>query len=71
MRFLRRLFGIVAFAAVAAGAAILVRRRTSGARERVDLYYADGSMASLANGEPDAERLLAFARDAVTAAHSA
>lgn len=71
MRALRRLFGLVVFAAVAAAAAILVRRRTSAARERVDLYYADGSMESLAHDMPDGERLLGFARDAVTAARSA
>ena len=71
MRALRRLFGFVVFAAVAAAAAIFVRRRASGARERVDLYYADGSMASLTHDAPDAERLLGFARDAVTAARSA
>lgn len=71
MRALRRLFGIVVFATVAATAAIFVRRRASGARERVDIYYADGSMESFALGTPDAERLLVFARDAVAAARSA
>ena len=43
------------------GAAFL-RRRTMQ-RERVDLYYEDGSMLSLANGSPEAERLLPLARD--------
>lgn len=71
MRLLRRLFGFAVLAAVAAGAAILVRRRTSKVRERVDLYYGDGSMTSLASGAPDVEKLFAFARDAVTAARSA
>jgi hypothetical protein len=44
-----------------AGAAF-VRRRTVR-RERVDLYYDDGSMISLSNGSPDAERLLPLARE--------
>ncbi len=71
MRLLRRFLGLIALAAVAAGAAVLVRRRVSGSRERVELYYEDGSMTSLEDGSPDAERLLAFARDALDAVRSA
>ena len=44
-----------------AGAAFI--RRQAANRERVDLYYADGSMLSLTNGAPGAERLLPLARD--------
>jgi hypothetical protein len=44
-----------------AGAAF-IRRRTVR-RERVDLYYDDGSMISLSNGSPDAARLLPLARE--------
>jgi len=44
-----------------AGAAF-IRRRTAD-RDRVDLYYEDGSMVSLSNGSPDAERLLPLARE--------
>jgi hypothetical protein len=44
-----------------AGAALI--RRRAAHRERVDLYYADGSMLSLTNGAPGAERLLPLARD--------
>jgi hypothetical protein len=44
-----------------AGAALI--RRRSADRERVDLYYEDGSMVSLSNGSPDAERLLPLARE--------
>jgi hypothetical protein len=43
-----------------AGAA-LIRRQTAN-RERVDLYFEDGSMLSLTNGAPGAERLLPLAR---------
>jgi hypothetical protein len=42
--------------------ATFVRRR-SAQRERVDLYYEDGSMVSLSNGSADAERLLPLARE--------
>jgi hypothetical protein len=43
------------------------RREASRRRERVDLYYADGSMVSLGDGSPDAERLLALGREALRA----
>ena len=42
--------------------ATFVRRRTAR-RERVDLYYEDGSMVSLSKGSPEAERLLPLARE--------
>jgi hypothetical protein len=47
-------------AGMLAGAA-LNRRRTAD-RERADLYFEDGSMLSLTNGSPGAERLLPLAR---------
>ena len=71
MRLIRRLLGLLVLAAVAAGAAVLVRRRIGGSRERVDLYYEDGSMTSVEDGSPDAERLLGFARAAFDAVRSA
>jgi hypothetical protein len=39
-------------------------------RERVDLYFADGSMVSVTGDSPHAARLLPLARDAVRAARS-
>jgi hypothetical protein len=44
-----------------AGAAFV--RRQAAHQERVDLYYADGSMVSLTNGAPGADRLLPLARE--------
>jgi hypothetical protein len=44
-----------------AGAAFI--RRHTADRDRVDLYYEDGSMVALSNGSPDAERLLPLARE--------
>jgi hypothetical protein len=44
-----------------AGAAFI--RRQAAQRERVDLYYADGSMLSLTSGAPGADRLLPLARE--------
>jgi hypothetical protein len=46
-----------------AGAA-LIRRRSAG-RERADLYFEDGSMLSLTNGSPGAERLVPLAREII------
>jgi hypothetical protein len=43
------------------GAAFL--RRNAALRDRADLYFEDGSMLSLTNGAPGAERLLPLARE--------
>jgi hypothetical protein len=58
------LFGVAGGMLVGAA---LIRRRTAQ-RERVDLYYEDGSMVSLSNGSPEAERLLPLARELLRAA---
>ncbi len=42
---------------------VLVRRRAARRRERVDLYAEDGSMLSLAEGTPEAARLLPVAHE--------
>jgi hypothetical protein len=42
--------------------------RRGRAQERIDLYFADGSLATLDGGSQDASRLLAQARDALRAA---
>ncbi len=60
----RLLAGLVLVAGAAA-AATAYRRRAARRRERVDLYAADGSMASVADGAPEAERLLGLARELI------
>jgi cell division septation protein DedD len=61
----------VAGAAVATAAgAILLQRRVSGRKERVELFFEGGALVSLAQGEPGADRLLAHARELLTAARS-
>ena len=42
---------------------IFYRRRSARNRTRIDLYFDDGSMLSLAAGSPDADWLLPVARD--------
>jgi hypothetical protein len=48
----------------AAGSLLLVARRRSARRERVDLYYDDGSMVTLPHGSEQEQRLLELARNA-------
>ena len=47
---------------------VLYRRRVLRRRERVDLYYEDGSMVSLTEDSADAEALLTLARDVLQTA---
>jgi hypothetical protein len=44
--------------------------RRGRARQRIDLYFADGSMVSLGEDTRDAGRLIAQARDALRAART-
>jgi hypothetical protein len=53
---------------VLAGAAFI--RRQTARRERADLYFEDGSMLSLTDGSPGAERLLPLARQLISEARS-
>jgi hypothetical protein len=65
---MRRRFLVLVGVLTGAVAGIAWARRTGARRrERVDLYYADGSMVSLGDGSPDAERLLSLGRDALQA----
>jgi hypothetical protein len=50
------------------GAAFI--RRQTAQRDRADLYYEDGSMLSLSNGSPGAERLLPLAREVLRKSRS-
>ena len=62
---------LVAAAALVGGWLVglaLYRRAASGRRERVDLYFEDGSMQSVGDGAPEAARLLPLAREALRAA---
>jgi hypothetical protein len=57
----------VLLAAGSLAGSLLVRRRAARRRERVDLYAEDGSMLSLADGTPEATRLLAIAHELLAA----
>ena len=65
---MRRLLGLGALVGFALAVASFIRRGAGRRRERVDLYYDDGSMVSLAEGSPEGDRLLPLARDTLRAA---
>jgi hypothetical protein len=66
---MRRKFVVLVGLLTGALAGIAWARRTGARRrERVDLYYADGSMVSLGDGSPEAERLLSLGRETLHAA---
>ncbi len=51
-----------------AAAALLFRRRAARRRERAELYLADGTLVSLVDGQPGADRLLEHARELLATA---
>lgn len=61
---------LAAFAAIGVLAAFLIRRRLAGRRTRMDLYFADGSMVSLSDDSPEAQRLLPLAREILSTARA-
>jgi hypothetical protein len=66
----RRLLAIGGLAGFVLALVSFVRRSGARRRERVDLYYDDGSMVSLPDGSPESERLLALGREALRAARA-
>jgi hypothetical protein len=50
-----------------AAGAIFLRRR-SRSRDRVELYFDDGSLVTVGKGDPEADRLLSPARELLVAA---
>ncbi|HET7760336.1 MAG TPA: hypothetical protein VFK62_10470 [Gaiellaceae bacterium] len=55
-------------AALGSAAGAIFLRRRARSRDRVELYYDDGTLVTLGKGEPQAERLLAPARELLGAA---
>ncbi len=68
MRALRKLFGFLTLVGIALAGIVVYRRRFAARRERVDLYYENGSLVSLDDGSDGAARLLPLARDVLRAA---
>jgi hypothetical protein len=61
---------VAAAAAGSALGAVLLRRRAARRRDRVELYFDDGSLVPLTQGSPEAERLLLHARELLAAARA-
>ncbi len=68
MRALRRIFRFLLLVGVVAAGLLVYRRRFAGRRERVDLYYDDGSVVSVDAGGGGA--MLALATDVIRTARS-
>ncbi|MEP6909273.1 MAG: hypothetical protein ABI896_02435 [Actinomycetota bacterium] len=61
----RNLFALLLGAGSLLGLGLYARRGRE--RERLDLYFADGSLVSLEGSSPEAARLLPLAHDALRA----
>jgi len=66
----RRALAVLGFATGLAAGTTLYRRAVTRRRDRVDLYFADGSMVSLGDDSPAAGRLLPIARKIVATARN-
>ena len=64
----RKAVALAGFVSGALAGTAAYRHWLGGKRERLDLYFDDGSMVSLIEGSPEAEKLLGVARDVISAA---
>jgi hypothetical protein len=64
----RSLLTVLGAALGSAAGAVLLRRRTARRRERIELYFDDGSLVALTQGTNEAEPLLVHARELLAAA---
>jgi hypothetical protein len=66
----RNALPVLAGAAASAAGAVLLRGRISRSRERVELFFEDGTPVTLTQGTPEADRLLAHARELLAASRA-
>jgi len=66
----RRLLGLVGFASGIFAGSVVYRRSFSRRPERLDVYFADGSMISYTDASSEGGSLLPVARDALDAVRS-
>jgi hypothetical protein len=67
----RRLLALAGFASGALAGTAAYRRWFGRSRERLDVYFDDGSFVTFGAGSPEADRLLPLARQVLTAARGA
>jgi hypothetical protein len=61
----RKFLGLLGFGTGVFAGSVLYRRSNGRRRDRVDVYFDDGSMVSFVEGSPEAENLLRVARNAL------
>lgn len=64
----RRLFAVAGFASGALAGTVAYRHWLGRKRERLDVYFDDGSFVTFGPGSPEAARLLPLARQVLVAA---
>ena len=64
----RKFLTLLGFATGIFAGSVLFRRSFARQRDRVDVYFDDGSMVSFAEGSSEAESLLPVARNVLAAA---
>jgi hypothetical protein len=64
----RKFLTVVGFASGILAGSVVFRRSFAKPRDRVDIYFDDGSMVSFVAGSPEAEKLLPVAGDVLAAA---
>jgi hypothetical protein len=64
----RKLLGLAGFGTGLLAGTFLYRRSAGRRRDRLDVYFGDGSMVSFVDGTGEAERLLPVARRLLAAA---
>jgi hypothetical protein len=64
----RKFLTVFGFASGIVAGSVIFRRSFAKPRDRVDVYFDDGSMVSFLDGSPEAEKLLPVAGDVLAAA---
>ena len=64
----RKVLALLGFGTGVFAGSVVFRRSFGRRRDRVDVYFDDGSMVSFTEGSHEAERLLPVARDMLAAA---
>ena len=63
----RKFLALLGFGTGLFAGSLAYRRSFGRRRDRIDVYFDDGSMVSFVEGSPEAEKLLPVARDVLAA----
>ena len=67
---MRRFLKLAGLAGGALAGAVFYRRSLRPRRERLEIYFEDGTLSSFGEGSPEAERVLPLARGVIARARS-